>query len=117
MTLPSMENDHDQASAFPDRRAPLSFDMFRQEFDEQAVDTVDIPDFGRPPLDAFLNAQLATAKLRKLDTTNSLIAATENSQRLIVRVTNLQNQVTNKLEELWNSLLTNKITLTKILNI
>ena len=52
----------------------------------------------------FLNAQLASAKMKKLDTTNSLVAATENSQRLKVRMTNLEKQVTNKLEELQRPL-------------
>jgi len=52
----------------------------------------------------FLNAQLAAAKIKRLDVTNSLIAATENSQKLKVRVTNLEYQVTNKLEELQRPL-------------
>ena len=52
----------------------------------------------------FLNAQLAAVKVKKLDTTNSLIAATENSQRLKVRLTNLEMQVTNKIDELQRPL-------------
>ncbi|HTB84966.1 MAG TPA: hypothetical protein VK742_15025 [Candidatus Sulfotelmatobacter sp.] len=52
----------------------------------------------------FLNAQLAAARIKKLDTTNSLTVATENRQQLNVMMTDLEKQVTNKIGELQRPL-------------
>jgi hypothetical protein len=52
----------------------------------------------------YLNAQLAAAKIQKLDTSNSLVAATEFRQGLTLSISNLQGQVTTKLNELQRPL-------------
>lgn len=52
----------------------------------------------------YLNAQLAAAKLKKLDTTNSLTIAIEKSNQEKANIYKLEAQVTNKLEELQRPL-------------
>ena len=52
----------------------------------------------------FLNAQLAAAKTHKLEATNSLTAAEENTRRVKQRLADLEKQVTAKLDELQRPL-------------
>jgi len=52
----------------------------------------------------FLNAQLAAAQAHKLEATNSLMAAEENTKRLKQRLADLERQVTAKLDELQHPL-------------
>jgi len=52
----------------------------------------------------FLNSELASVQVRKLEATNSLAAAEENTRRLKQRLADMERQATEKLDELQRPL-------------